>query len=176
MLNQMNVDTDDWSSSSSDDGNDNPNVVIPMDPISIDGNRTLYFNENMYALYPSYLYCKKCERFLGQITFDAHILTKTFDQDGKETLLRTDYFGELQFKTYTCKCAKSRNLQFDSRDYEIVLRKLDNNGDYVPNGTLRLEDSLTNKQMQKIHYILAGHSDIDYIVDQEALENSQMSD
>jgi hypothetical protein len=176
MLNQMNVDTDDWSSSSSDSGNADPNVVISIEPIPIDRDRTLYFNENMYALYPSYLYCKKCQRFLGQLTFDAHILTKTFDEEGKETQLRSDYFGEFEFKTYTCKCAKSRNLQFDPRDYDIILRELDNNGDYVRNGTLRLENSLSNKQMQKIHYILAGHSDIDYIVDQDALENSEMSD
>lgn len=158
-----------WSSSEDDI---EPNVVIPIEPKEIDQNRTLYINENMYALYPSFDYCKHSDRHYGQLTFDAHIIVK-LDKDGNETNIKEEYFGQFEFKSSECRCSKNIDYNFEAREYDIVLRKIDNNGRYSQNATLRLEETLSNDEMKKINFVMKGHSNIEYIVDPDCLENSE---
>jgi hypothetical protein len=151
-----------------------PNVVISIEPIKIDDFKTVYINENMYALFPSYNYCSNCKRFYGELNFDAYILEKNYNDDGSEITIRTDYYGEFLYKSEICKCKSNTKFKFSKKDYNLKLRKLDNNG-YYTNNSLILEDNLSIETIKKIHNVAMGHSNIDYIVDPECLENSLLS-
>lgn len=148
-----------------------PNVVISIEPIILDEYNKLYINENMYALFPSYNYCSKSKRFYGELNFDAYILEKKYNNDGSEVTIRKDYYGEFVYKNNICKCKNNTNIKFSKKDYDIKLRKLDNNG-YYTNNSLILEKRLSIEIIKKIHPVVMGHSNIDYIVDPECLENS----
>lgn len=150
-----------------------PNVVISIEPIKLDDFKTVYINENMYALFPSYNYCSICKRFYGELNFDAYILEKNYNH-GSEITTRIDYYGEFIYKSETCKCKSNSKIKFSKKDYKLKLRKLDNNG-YYTNNSLILEDDLSIETIKKIHNVVMGHSNIDYIVDPECLENSILS-
>lgn len=151
-----------------------PNVVIYIEPIKLDDFKTVYINENMYALFPSYNYCSNCKRFYGELNFDAYILEKDYNDNGSEITTRTDCYGEFIYKSEICKCKNNSKIKFSKKDYNLKLRKLDNNG-YYTNNSLILEDDLSIEIIKKIHPVVMGHSNIDYIVDPECLENSLLS-
>ena len=125
----------------------------------------------MYALFPSYNYCSKCKRFYGELNFDAYILKKDYNDNGSEITTRTDYYGEFVYKNNCCKCKNNTKFKFSKKDYNLKLRQLDNNG-YYTNNSITLEQCLSVETIKKIHPVAMGHSNIDYIVDPECLENS----
>ena len=153
------------------DSEPEPNVIISIEPIILDDYNKLYINENMYALFPSYNYCSKSKRFYGELNFDAYILEKKYNDDGSEITIRKDYYGEFVYKNDSCKCKSNTKFKFSKKDYNLKLRQLDNNG-YYTNNSVTLEDYLSIEIIKKIHPVVMGHSNIDYIVDPECLENS----